>query len=65
MYDVQTGQPQQVAQHDAPIRAVRWVDSNNGILATGSWDKTVKVRIVALEIKSRSCSCLRVPCVFF
>lgn len=42
MFDVSTGQATQVAQHDAPIKAVRWVDAQNGILATGSWDKTLK-----------------------
>ncbi|KAJ7672129.1 WD40-repeat-containing domain protein [Mycena polygramma] len=43
MYDVATGQATQVAQHDAPIKAVRWVDTPQaGILATGSWDKTLK-----------------------
>lgn len=44
MFDVTTGQSQQVAQHDAPVKAVRWIDAQGGILATGSWDKTVKVR---------------------
>lgn len=42
MYDVATGQQQQVAAHDAPIKNLRWIDQNGGILATGSWDKTVK-----------------------
>ncbi|CCM00073.1 uncharacterized protein FIBRA_02100 [Fibroporia radiculosa] len=43
MFDVNTGQSQQVAQHDAPIKCVRWVDTpQGGILATGSWDKTLK-----------------------
>lgn len=42
MYDLATGQSSQVAQHDAPIKAVKWVDAPSGILATGSWDKTVK-----------------------
>ncbi|KAK0523888.1 RNA export factor gle2 [Tilletia horrida] len=42
MFDVQTQQSSQIAQHDQPIRSVRWVDINGGILATGSWDKTVK-----------------------
>ncbi|EIN04812.1 Poly(A)+ RNA export protein [Punctularia strigosozonata HHB-11173 SS5] len=43
MFDVQTGQPTQVAQHDAPIKVVKWIESpQGGILATGSWDKTVK-----------------------
>ncbi|KAJ7844365.1 WD40-repeat-containing domain protein [Mycena olivaceomarginata] len=43
MYDVATGQATQVAQHDAPIKVVKWVDTPQaGILATGSWDKTIK-----------------------
>ncbi|KAK7032818.1 WD40-repeat-containing domain protein [Favolaschia claudopus] len=43
MFDTGSGQPQQVAQHDAPVKAVRWVDTpQGGILATGSWDKTLK-----------------------
>ncbi|KAJ7220118.1 WD40-repeat-containing domain protein [Mycena pura] len=43
MFDVATGQATQIAQHDAPIKAVRWIDSpQGGILATGSWDKTIK-----------------------
>lgn len=44
-YDLATGQSSQVAQHDAPIKCVRWIDSpQGGILATGSWDKTLRVR---------------------
>lgn len=43
LYDVSTGQQSQVAAHDAPIKNLRWIDQNGGILATGSWDKTVKV----------------------
>ncbi|KAJ6468388.1 WD40-repeat-containing domain protein [Mycena sanguinolenta] len=42
MFDVASGQATPVAQHDAPIKAVRWVDAQGGILATGSWDKTIK-----------------------
>ncbi|KAF9313546.1 hypothetical protein BG000_000397 [Podila horticola] len=42
LFDVATGQSTQVAQHEAPIREVRWVDGPNPILATGSWDKTIK-----------------------
>ncbi|KAJ7056651.1 WD40-repeat-containing domain protein [Mycena amicta] len=42
LFDITTGQTSQVAQHDAPIKAVRWVDAQGGILATGSWDKTIK-----------------------
>jgi WD40 repeat protein len=45
MYDLTTGQTTQVAQHDAPIKSVGWVDApQGGILVTGSWDKTIKVR---------------------
>ena len=48
MFDVTTGQATQVAQHDAPIKVVSWVDvPQAGILATGSWDKTIKVRLFA------------------
>lgn len=43
MFDVQTGQATQIAAHDAPIKCVKWIDAQGGILATGSWDKTIKV----------------------
>lgn len=43
MFDVQSGQSSQIAVHDAPIKAVKWIDAQGGILATGSWDKTIKV----------------------
>lgn len=39
LYDVATGQSMQVAQHDSPIKNVRWIDMQGGLLATGSWDK--------------------------
>ncbi|KLO19343.1 WD40 repeat-like protein [Schizopora paradoxa] len=45
VYDLQTGQATQVAQHDAPIKSVRWFETpqvNGGLVATGSWDKTLK-----------------------
>ncbi|KAF9581413.1 hypothetical protein BGW38_001582, partial [Lunasporangiospora selenospora] len=42
LFDISTGQSTLVAQHDAPIKEVRWVDGPNPILATGSWDKTIK-----------------------
>ena len=35
------GQEQQVAQHDAPIKACKWVKEMN-MLVTGSWDKTLR-----------------------
>ena len=44
MFDITTGHATQVAQHDAPIKVVKWVDAPQaGILATGSWDKTIKI----------------------
>ncbi|KAF9000697.1 WD40-repeat-containing domain protein [Cyathus striatus] len=43
MFDVTTGAATQVAQHDAPIKVVKWIDAPQmGVLATGSWDKTIK-----------------------
>lgn len=43
MFDLNSGQSMQVAAHDAPVKCVRWVDApGGGILATGSWDKTIK-----------------------
>ncbi|KAL7750867.1 RNA export factor gle2 [Sorochytrium milnesiophthora] len=43
MFDLTSGQSQQVGAHDAPIKCIRWYeDGNNRILVTGSWDKTVK-----------------------
>lgn len=45
MYDVQTGQTTQIAKHEAPIRVIKYVDTpSGGIVVTGSWDKTIKVR---------------------
>ncbi|KAK0636343.1 WD40-repeat-containing domain protein [Bombardia bombarda] len=41
--DLNTGQSKQIAAHDAPIRVVRYFESNGTPMAvTGSWDKTVK-----------------------
>jgi mRNA export factor len=43
MFDVQTGRSSQFAQHGAPIKCVKWIDApTGGIVATGSWDKTIK-----------------------
>jgi WD40 repeat protein len=35
------GQPTTVAMHDGPIKDIAWIPEMN-LLATGSWDKTVK-----------------------
>lgn len=42
MFDVATGQSVQVAQHSEPIKCVKFLDQPQPILATGSWDKTIK-----------------------
>ncbi|TFK28175.1 hypothetical protein FA15DRAFT_90483 [Coprinopsis marcescibilis] len=42
MFDTAIGKPIQVAQHDAPVKCVAWVEGHSGFLATGSWDKTMK-----------------------
>lgn len=42
--DLETGKDNVVAQHDQPIRCVRFfdVDSQPQMIVTGSWDKTIK-----------------------
>jgi len=53
MFDVTTGQTTQVAQHDAPIKVVKWIETPQmGVLATGSWDKTIKVSFRVLSISN-------------
>lgn len=42
LYDIASGQTIQVAQHDEPIRCCKFLDNSSNILATGSWDKTLK-----------------------
>ncbi|KAK9459157.1 WD40-repeat-containing domain protein [Lipomyces oligophaga] len=45
IYDLQSGQSSQIAVHDASIRCVRFVTTDNSgqqMVATGSWDKTLK-----------------------
>lgn len=50
VFDIATGQATQVAQHDAPIKTVKWVDAPHaGLLATGSWDSTIKVCCIWLS----------------
>ncbi|KAJ3416475.1 hypothetical protein HDV05_001633, partial [Chytridiales sp. JEL 0842] len=43
--DLNTGQVQQVAAHDAPIKAARFLDGVGGqgtMVVTGSWDKSIR-----------------------
>ncbi|ORX40809.1 WD40-repeat-containing domain protein [Kockovaella imperatae] len=43
LYDAQTGTPQQVAQHDAPIKCVEFVNAKGtNVLATAGWDNKLK-----------------------
>ena len=44
--DISTGQTSIVAAHDAPIKSCKWINGGGmeGIVVTGSWDKTVKVK---------------------
>ncbi|KAG8784815.1 hypothetical protein FRB91_006295 [Serendipita sp. 411] len=43
MFDLNTGTSQQVGAHEAAVRCIRWVEApTGGVLATASWDKTVK-----------------------
>ncbi|KAL4655258.1 mRNA export factor-like isoform X2 [Arapaima gigas] len=43
MWDLNSNQEMQVAQHDASIKSVRWIKASNySCLMTGSWDKTLK-----------------------
>jgi WD40 repeat protein len=61
MFDITNGQSQQVAQHDAPVKVVKWIETpQGGILATGSWDKTVKVSICD---PLNACMCLITPVI--
>lgn len=44
MYDMTTGQKQQVAAHEAPIKCVECVETNGtSILITAGWDKQLRV----------------------
>jgi len=43
MFDLGSGQNQQVAAHDMPIKSVKFISVNGTeALATASWDKTLK-----------------------
>lgn len=51
MFDLSTGQAQQVAAHDAPIKCARFVETNgNSILITAGWDKKLKVSYAAARM---------------
>lgn len=48
-WDLATNQSVQVAAHDAPIKTCHWIKgSTYSCLMTGSWDKTLRVRIYSI-----------------
>lgn len=57
MFDVTTGQATQVGAHESAVKNIKWIDAPQpagGLLASGSWDKTVKVRFLSLLRRKRS-----------
>ncbi|KAA8912803.1 hypothetical protein TRICI_003346 [Trichomonascus ciferrii] len=42
VYDLQSGQSAQIGQHEGPVSAVRVVDVGSPMVASCSWDKTVR-----------------------
>ncbi|CDK24643.1 unnamed protein product [Kuraishia capsulata CBS 1993] len=45
LYDVQSGQQQQIGAHDGVVRSVRFVEvgpQNTPVVVSGSWDKTLR-----------------------
>jgi len=50
MWDLNSNQAIQVAQHDAPVKTVHFIKANNyTCIMTGSWDKTIKVCLLSLR----------------
>jgi mRNA export factor len=41
MWSLATGQSQQVAQHDGPVKHIHYIPAMN-LLMTGGWDKTLR-----------------------
>lgn len=43
MWDLQSNQAIQIAQHEAPVKTIHWIKAPNySCVMTGSWDKTLK-----------------------
>lgn len=67
LWDLQSNQAIDVAQHAAPIKSVHWIQSPNySVVVTGSWDKTLKfwdtrtpTPILQLQLPER-CYCMDV-----
>ncbi|KAK6079993.1 poly + rna export protein [Seiridium cupressi] len=61
LLDCQSGQQITVGSHDAPIRSVRFVDVPNSagpIIASGSWDKTIKFWDIRQQNPAATLTCL-------
>ncbi|KAJ8305844.1 hypothetical protein KUTeg_016389 [Tegillarca granosa] len=49
MWDLNSNQAIQVAQHEAPVKSVHWIKAPNyTCIMTGSWDKTLKLYPMAV-----------------
>ncbi|RXN24927.1 mRNA export factor [Labeo rohita] len=49
MWDLNSNQTIQIAQHEGPIRTIHWIKAPNySCVMTGSWDKTLKVYPMAV-----------------
>lgn len=60
LLDCPSGQQITVGSHDAPIRSARFVDVPNSaapIIATGSWDKTIKFWDIRQQSPAASLAC--------
>ncbi|KAH8924599.1 WD40 repeat-like protein [Atractiella rhizophila] len=42
VYDVSTGQSNKLGDHQDTVKGVVWADAQGGVLASASWDKTLK-----------------------
>lgn len=57
MFDLGSGQNQQVAAHDQPVKAVKFISVNGTeALATASWDKTLRYWDLRRIIELVACS---------
>ncbi|KAI0235486.1 RNA export factor gle2 [Massospora cicadina] len=57
--DAGTGQTLDIGSHDGAIRALAWASQDDQIIATGSWDKTLKVRLVTFDLIVSTGTCAR------
>lgn len=66
LWDLQSNQAIDVAQHAAPIKSVHWIQSPNySVVVTGSWDKTLKVSTwaVTMSVKGKFVAFRNLPAI--